>query len=288
MVNNPGDLWALLSVMDRRRFRSYWNFVNEWCDITTTPWATEVGQLSKGKEEAFSELLAEFSMRRTLADIPSLADLEERHRHYMVTLPPSVKKMIATAKKDYIVEHEDLEKSQFVSNGGALYAQLRQLSTNPPTKIKPKIDFLRELMEDRAGPLVVYVWYKDSARAVAESLTRTNRTVTLITGDTPTNRRTALVDEWKAQKDGVLVATIASLKEGISLVHSSDVVFLEHSELPADQAQCVARLKRRGQTELVNVYHVWAKGTPDTAIKRANVEREVGLKRALAEWLQED
>jgi SNF2 family DNA or RNA helicase len=123
---------------------------------------------------------------------------------------------------------------------------------------------------------------------VAEGLKKTKRPVTVVTGDVPTNKRTELVDKWKSAPNGILVATISSLKEGISLINASDVIFLEHSPLPADQEQCVARLKRRGQTNLVNVHNVFAKGTPDTAIKRHLNERNLGLKRALISWLQED
>jgi SNF2 family DNA or RNA helicase len=190
------------------------------------------------------------------------------------------------AREEYIIEHPDLEASEFVSGGGALYSRLRQMATIPPTREKPKVDFLLDFLEDRQGPVVVYTWYKDSAKGVAEGLLKSKRPVTLITGDVASTKRGELVDQWKTQSGGVLVATISSLKEGISLVNAQDVVFLEHSELPSDQEQCVARLKRRGQNALVNVHHVWAKDSPDMAIKKAVTKRELGLKAALISWLQ--
>lgn len=286
IVNNPADLYTLFHLWQPRVYRSYWNFAGEFCRIVQTPWATQVGQLRKGMEEEFQSLLAEFTLRRTLADIPSLAELEQRDRDYFVVLPKSVQKMIRTAKEEYILEHEDLGSTEFVNGGGALYSRLRQLATLPPTREKPKVDFCLEFLEDRPRPVVIYTWYKESARGVAEALTRTKRPITLITGDVPAHRRGELVNQWTAQNDGLLVATISSLKEGISLVHAEDVIFLEHSELPADQEQCVARLKRRGQTSLVNVHHVYARGTPDMSIKRALDDRNLGLKRALISFLQ--
>jgi SNF2 family DNA or RNA helicase len=288
IVNNPGDLYPLLHVWDRKRFSSYRRFVEYYCYIIKNQWSEQVGQLRNGMEEEFQALLGEFSLRRTLQDVPSLATLEQRDRDYIVNLPASVRKTFTQARKEYIIEHPDLEGSEFVNGGGALYSRLRQLSTNPPTAEKPKIDFVLDFLQDRFGPVVVYVWYKDSARAVAEGLKKSKRPVTVVTGDVPTNKRSGLVNEWNNQKNGILVATISSLKEGISLVHASDVVFLEHSPLPADQEQCVARLKRRGQTNLVNVHNVFAKGTPDIAIRRSLNERDLGLKRALVSWLRED
>lgn len=287
ILNNPADLYPLLNLWDKKRFRSYWNFAGDFCRVTKTPWKTEVGQLRKGMEDEFQELVASFALRRTLADIPSLASLEHVEKDYFVHLPASVVKTINKAREEYVLEHEDLEQSEFINGGGALYSRLRRLATLPPTSTKPKVDFVNELLEDKVGPVVVYCWYKDSARGVSEALTRGKRPVTLVTGDTPTARRAALVDKWKTQKDGILVATISSLKEGISLIHAQDVVFLEHSELPADQDQCIARLKRRGQTELVRVHHVWARNSPDMAIARHLGERSTGLKAALTTWLRE-
>lgn len=287
IVNNPGDLYPLFRLWDRTVYKSYWNFVGEWCRVTKTPWATEVGQLRKGLEAEFQELLGQFSMRRTLADIPSLASLDQTDRDYFVTLPASVRNTIDKARQEYVIEHEDLDTAEFVSGGGALYSRLRQLATSPPTVEKPKVGFVLEFLEDKRGPVVVYTHYKASARSVAEGLSKTGRPVTVITGDVPAHKRGELVAEWNRQKDGILVATIQSLKEGISLIHSSEIIFLETTELPADMEQCIARLKRRGQTELVNVHWVWAKHTPDVAIKRVLRDRNLGLKAALTTWLRE-
>lgn len=288
IVNNPGDLYPLLHLWEKRTYSSYRRFVQQYCYIIQTQWSEQIGQLRPEMAEEFQSLLGEFSLRRTLADIPSLATLESRSRDYIVDLPASVRKTFVQARKEYIIEHPDLDGTEFVNGGGALYSRLRQMATNPPTAEKPKISFVQDFLQDHFGPVVVYVWYKDSARAVAEGLKKSGRPVTVITGDVPTNKRTELVDQWKSHAQGILVATISSLKEGISLIHASDVVFLEHSPLPADQDQCIARLKRRGQSSLVNVHNVFAKGTPDTAIRRHLNERTLGLKRALISWLQED
>jgi SNF2 family DNA or RNA helicase len=286
ILNNPGDLFPLLHLWNKRKYSSYWDYVGEFCSVVKTPWATTVGQLRKSMADEFQELVSSFALRRTTKDIPSLASLEHVDKNYYVRLPVSVEKTIDKAREEYVIEHPDLEKAEFVSGGGALYSRLRQIATIPPTASKPKVDFVCDFLEDRPGPVVVYTWYKDSAKGVAEGLAKSKRPVTLVTGNVATARRSALVDEWKSQEDGILVATISSLKEGISLIHAQDVVFLEHSELPADQDQCIARLKRRGQTEIVRVHHVWARNTPDMAIEKHLKKRHLGLKMALTSWLR--
>src|SRR5690606_26357411 len=258
------------------------------CHVVNTPWAKEVHQLRKGLEGEVQELMSEFTLRRTLKDVPKLASLDEYHKHYFVSMPPSVRKMIAKAKKEYILEHPDLDEAEFLSGGGALFARLSQLATNPPTASKPKVDLCVDFLADHPGRVVIYTWYKDSAAAVAAGVRKSGRPVHIVTGDTPTAERQATVDSWAEHEGAILVATISSLKEGISLVASNSVVFLEHSPLPADQEQCVARLKRRGQQNVVGVHHVWARGTPDIAIKRAVCDREEGLARALTSWLRDE
>jgi SNF2 family DNA or RNA helicase len=288
IVNNPGDLYPLFHLWKSRDYKSYWKFVDRWCDVVVTPWAKEVRQIRKGVEAEFQEVMSEFTLRRTLKDVPKLASLDEYHKHHFVSMPASVRKMIAKAKKEYILEHSDLDETEFLSGSGALYARLCQLATNPPTSANPKVELCLDFLQDHPGRVVVYTWYKDSAQAVAARLGKAGRPVYKVTGDTPSEARQGIVDEWTTSNGGILVATIASLKEGISLVASNSVLFLEHSPLPADQEQCVARLKRRGQTETVGVHHVWARGTPDTAIKRAVFDREEGLDRALTSWLLAD
>lgn len=288
IVNNPGDLYPLFHLWKSRDYKSYWKFVDRWCDVVQTPWAKEVKQIRKGLEEEFQEVMAEFTLRRTLKDIPKLSDLDAYHKHYFVTLPASVRKMIAKAKKEYILEHPDLDQAEFLSGSGALYARLCKLATTPPTAANPKVDLCLDFLSDHPGRVVIYTWYKDSASTVAARLGKAGRPVRYITGDTPSASRQAIVDEWSHLDGAILVATIASLKEGISLVAANSVIFLEHSPLPADQEQCVARLKRRGQTDVVGVHHVWARGTPDVAIKRSLYDREEGLSRALTSWLLDD
>jgi hypothetical protein len=52
--------------------------------------------------------------------------------------------------------------------------------------------------------------------------------------------------------------------------------------------QCVKRIKRRGQTQAVQIWHIRALGTPDIPIRNALTKRDAGIKRAMLEYLRED
>lgn len=283
-VRDGGDFFTFFHLYDKKKYGSYWKFVDDRCITQETPFGKKVGNIRRSYREEFSEELGQFSLRRTVADIPELQDLESVTRDYFVDMPTSVVKMIQKAKKEYVLEHEEMESS-LVSGPGALYQVQRRMATNPPTKVKPKIDWLQDFLQDHTGKVVVYVWYKDSAKLVADSLG--DRAV-LITGEIPTSRRASVVDSWRSGDADILVATISSLKEGISLTESRHVVFLEASELPADMEQCEKRLLRRGQTKLVQVHRVWGNRTVDKAIKRVLDDRTIGLQEALTQWVKEE
>lgn len=283
MVRDGGDFFPYFHLHDKKKYGSYWKFVNKRCVVVTTPWSTKVGNIRPGYANEFRKELAEFSLRRTVADVPKLQNLEFEEHEYRVTLPPSVVKMIQKAKKSYVLEHADLPRTEFLKGAGPLYVAQRQIATVPPTKANPKISWFLDFMADRTGKVVVYVWYKDSARAIADAL---GSKAVLVTGSLSTGRRSSVVEQWK-DPDGpqILIATIPSLKEGISLTEASDIVFLEHSELPADIEQCIKRLCRRGQGKVVQVHHVRARQSVDMAIAATLQGRFQGITDALAAWV---
>jgi len=285
-VRDGGDFFPYFHLYDKKKYSSYWKFVNDRCVVYTNPWSTTVGNIRKDYVEQFKQELAQFSMRRTVAEIPQLASLEYQEHEYQVELPASVVKMIKKAKKDYVLEHEDLAHTEFLKGSGALYVKQRQIATVPPTKANPKIDWLKDFLTDRRSKVVVYVWYKDSAGAIADAL---GSQAVLVTGSVLPGRRESVIAEWRAS-DGpqVLVATIPSLKEGISLTEATDVVFLEHSELPADIEQTIKRVCRRGQGRVVQVHHVRAKGSVDMAIKQVLDGRFSGIAEAMAKWARDE
>jgi SNF2 family DNA or RNA helicase len=312
LIRDPGDFFSLGRVFDRQVFTGYWKFVETFCEVEVTPWAQSVGQLKPGMEEAFWRLVSQYGLRRMQKDIPELAGIETFYREIVVTLPPSVIQSARRAKKEYILEHPDLERAEFLDGGGALYNRLRQLATLPPTAVKPKLDALVELLDDLAGQrVVVYCWYRDAVAAVEEVVRKRfqgrnvakadRRDTFVITGDTSSARRDPLIQQWSSSPAGVLIATIGALKEGANLQAGNQLVFLEEAELPADMDQVVKRLARRGQTKPVMVHTIRAQGSVDFAIAKILRIRSEGIERAMAgyqvrdavrqarlEYLQED
>lgn len=287
-VRDGGDFFCYFHLYDKKRYGSYWKFVKDRCMTTETPWGVNVGNIRRSYNKEFSEELAQFSLRRTTQDIPQLQSLEFTEQEYFVTMPPSVVASIKRAKEEYVLEHPDLAHAKLFEGAGALYVAQRQIATVPPTKVNPKVDWLKDFLEDRKGRVVVYTWFKNSASVVADTVQSKDRKAYLVTGDYSAPKRMETVEAWKKDGTGVLVATIPSLKEGISLIEANEIVFLEHSELPADQEQTIKRLCRRGQTKVVQVHHVHARRTVDMAIRNTLKNRNEGIAESLRKWVLEE
>jgi SNF2 family DNA or RNA helicase len=289
MVRDPGDLYPLLRLMDPRAFKSYWSFVGEWCELKTTPWATEVGQLKEGLEEKFWEMVSKYSLRRSTADIPELQNLSHTYNEILVDLPPSVYKMFADVVKSWVLDHPDLDSPEAIASGGALVQRMRQLTSVPPTKANPKLDALIDLLEDHQEPVIVWCWYRKTAEAVRARLTRP---WVGFTGDDPAQQKQNNLKMFETMcangRNPVIVATISAMKEGVNLQHARTQIFLEESYLPSDNEQAIARSKRRGQTHPVNVYHIHATNSLDMKVHEHQEKREVGISRAMLEYVRKE
>jgi len=242
IVKDAGDTFPLLRLCNPKEFTSYWRFVGHHCRIHRTPWANKVGDLFDPK--GFNKMLSRHMLRR----LPHEVGLEfppEMPTTITVEMPPSIRKTYRDAKENWRVEHDDLPKAIYVKNGGALIHHLRGLTGTPPGNKNPKLDALKGILTDRTTRHVaVYCWYKETARVIQEAVT--GRDSFLVTGSIDPMKRDDIVQDWKASRTGVLVATLGSLTEGANLQFCNQVVFYEEDWVPKTIEQALGRFIRRG------------------------------------------
>jgi SNF2 family DNA or RNA helicase len=86
----------------------------------------------------------------------------------------------------------------------------------------------------------------------------------VITGDTKMSTRAISVQEFQTDPEvKVIVATIKTLGESVTLHAASDLIFVESSWTPADMAQAADRVYRIGQNDRVSITNVIAADTVD-------------------------
>jgi len=292
-VRDAGDLFPFLKMVDRDRFRGYWNFVEEWCDITETPWDKVVGGVKKGREVEFKALLDRYSLRRLVSEIPELASLERLpNEFHIVKMPPSVYATMQKMKKEWVIEHPDLDSPKAIESGGALIHELRQMTALPPTQANPKLETLLDFLDDNATePVIVWCWYRETAKRYAEAIRKRHRQANVFSGDTTLREKTRTLSWFTSEVDnpnGVLVATIAAMREGVNLQRCNLNVFVEQSELPSDDDQAVARTLRRGQTRPVRVVIIHGDRTIDRTVWKHQSERRSNIVRSMLEDIREE
>jgi DNA helicase INO80 len=87
-----------------------------------------------------------------------------------------------------------------------------------------------------------------------------------LTGDTPTDRRQQLVDQFNSSPDITLFLLSMAGSSGINLTSADTVIFYDHDWNPANDAQAMDRAYRIGQKKDVTVYRLVSKGTIEERI----------------------
>jgi len=128
--------------------------------------------------------------------------------------------------------------------------------------------------------VVVFAWHKATVRAVVARLTAENITAVGITGDTPMKERARLVEQFQEEPDPrVIVATIKTLGESVTLHRAADLVFVESSWTPADMDQAADRVYRIGQKHRVTITHLVARDTIDETRILPRVADKAAMRR---------
>ena len=217
-------------------------------------------------------LLSYCRMGRTAAEVGrQLPELTEQY--VKINFPKELRDKYRAMKTSY-----RFEELQF-DNYSQVMLALRQCTAFPG-----KIDAIADLVDDLNGqPVVVFVWYKWTAELIAAELRRRGIHPSIITGEVGGADRAQL-----AKSSNVVIATIASLSEGVDLSHVRYVVFAEEHYTPGSNYQALSRMRREradGSTDPVVAYYVHVRGTVDEAIHRVSRSRTATIKEVLKEAL---
>lgn len=243
---NPDDLWSQLNLISWQDFPSYWGFVRQFCNVIDTPYGPKLKGVRAGSKIKLRTLFEKYAMTRTYSDVnmqlPPVLD-------NVITVPTD-ENFRARYKsiRDYYV---GLDGKEYETAAAAMHALRR---STLPVKLKALASLMADT--DALTGTVVLCWYKDSAQAIAGLFD-----CPCIDGDMSPKER------FEATKgEQLIVATIASLSEGVDLSHLHTVVYLELDYVPGRLFQSLKRVHRWGQKNPVNVYYINAAGTIDEII----------------------
>lgn len=121
---------------------------------------------------------------------------------------------------------------------------------------KPRIELLKEIIEESEGKVIVFVPLTGALEAVASEL-RQEWSVEIVHGETSKSERDRIFGEFQKTPDPrVLVANAATMSHGLTLTAATTIVWYAPVHSNEIYEQACARVRRPGQTRTTVIVHI--------------------------------
>ncbi len=273
--SNPSDTWTMCNWLYPAQFPRYWEFREEWCEQVKV-WGghTKVAGVKKGREKAFAELLAPFTIRRSKRDADVVPDLPPKIENTLpLKLEPGTAQYKLYAKvalsKDLEVRLPDEytlggDWHLLIPNTLSKIVRLQQILSDPRLlglrAPSLKLEWVKDYVADNpTEPLVVFSKFRDVALQLAEDLD-----AAIAIGG-----KVERLADWQQGRVQVLCGTIAKMGESLNLQAASTSIFIDHEWSTIKMQQAYDRVDRIDITESKYIIHMVVNNTVDTLVQQA-------------------
>ena len=266
--NHIGELYPWLSGIGYAT-GSYQQFLRRHCLLQDTPWGIKVTGNKRDDVRALMQRIAPSISRIRKADV--LTDLPPVRFSSIEVPGDHTAEQVRDLEAEYRTEINQLIQS---IEGKALppsdhLTTLRRLTEM--AKAGDCIAMLRQELSDRAiDKVVVFATHRDVIAALAEGLDAFG--VEILHGAVAAARRQEAIDNFQAGTARVFIGQTLAASTAITL-HANgacqDVVFVSADWVPSNNAQAVARVHRKGQTNTVTARFLHLSNSVDEAVTRA-------------------
>lgn len=273
MENRLSELWSIFDFLMPGLLGTYMRF-REHFELAITG----------GDEDAarrLRSLVAPFMLRRLKADV--LDDLPDKLESVVYTPLEGEQQRLYAAHEQQLRDALTLQKNnrhnkQFNERKVEILAELtklRQLCCDPRLLYEnyaghaAKLDAIAELVDsamDAGEKTLVFSQFTSFLALIADQLDARGVPYFTITGATPKKRRLELVNAFNADDTPVFLVSLKAGGTGLNLTGASVVVHADPWWNAAAQNQATDRAHRIGQTQMVSVHKVIAKGTIEERI----------------------
>lgn len=289
MPNWSHELFTLLQAIypeeaaRTKRFGAYWRWVEEWFMVTPSKHnaqAKVIGDLLACRAACYQrpawdpcEHYTEFAV----------ANLGERYRRVLrddcLDLPPLTEQNVDTPmdavqrrlyrelRDDFITTYRGEEVVAW--SQGAKNVLLDRVTTSPwcvdpqgPAK-GGKFEALRFDLEGRSRPTLVLAHYRTSVEGCADVARQVGASAGYIHGGVSDRDSGRLVRQFQSGQLDVLVGSLETLAEGLTLTRADMAIFVESSYKPSRNTQAKYRIHRLGQEHPCLIRHYRTPGTVD-------------------------
>lgn len=298
IMNNPGELWALLRWLRPEQYTSYWKFFHSY---------TEFYEGYKGKPtvigvknaDALRFELADKMVRRTKRMIhPSIPEPfdpiiyeppmgAEQAKLYaeaedafwldiaQAAVDPDDREVTPQKVKDLMdagLENTSLETLKLmIPNAATRTGRLRQIATSPAVlggeDHSSKMDEILEVVENGGPdrPWAFFAWFQPSVDLLIARFKAAGYSVEgFHGGNSAAPERAEMSARFQNGDFQIIVASIGAGGEGIEFFRAADCGFLEEEWVPARNDQAFGRVDRKGQGNRPQRHIFRTPGTVDT------------------------
>lgn len=245
-VNSAVDIWPLLNICDRDRFRSFWSLAYRYHRIVDSGYGLAIERTIKEEElGAFQEILSRYVLHRPLE-----MDLKIKNRVVIHRLKGPQKALYDSMVSDSVAEWDGVEvEADFEV---AKVTRKRQLALHPklcfPTYEGPsKLDTLLDVVNESSSQAVVFTNYSELAELTRDFLLDQGVSAVALHGSLPDAVATAALSDFQQGDVQVLVVTHGTGGEGLNLVEAARVIYLELAWHPTGNRHARSRIIRHGQ-----------------------------------------
>ncbi len=268
--NGVHELWALLNVLYKNEYSSFWRFVERYCYTEPGEWGgTKFLPGIKNKQD-FAKNVSPLILRRdkTILKLPPVS-----YENVYVQMSNSQRRIYKQIQKSFMAVLSDTVI--YTPSVLAQITRLRQLVCSPQligangvddTKTEALIDLLETYTP--AHKILVFTTFAEYVKLLLPQLS--DYGAVAITGEVPLASRKEAVERFQSDdKCRVLLGTIGAMGEGLNLQSADMVIFTNKDWVPSNNLiQAVGRAHRRGQTKPVHVISLIAENTIDEHIER--------------------
>lgn len=311
MPNWAHEVFTLLQLIypeeakPRMRFGAYQRWLNEWFVRTVNPFSSVPGTEGIGGLLACGRRLAcknraandpcehwlEFTeanlgdrfLRRlrddVLGQLPPLTD-----EVVLTPMDDQQRRMYRELKKEWITETED--GTEVVTwTVGSRNVLMDRITTSgwfaDPTG-EPrggKLERLRYDLANRSQPTLVLAHYRDTVEACARVAESVGASVSFVHGGVANGGKA--IRDFKEGRTDVLVGSLETVSEGLTLTRADMAIFVEKSYKPSRNEQAMRRVHRIGQTRPVTVLDYVTPASLDQNKRKLLAEKSDQQMRAL-------
>lgn len=241
------------------QFGSYWRWVAQWFAVSANQFnaqARDVGGLLPGwdwEDFAIGNGLQGRWIRRVRDEVlPDMPPLTQQVITLEMTAPQAA--LYKRLKKDLYAQVEETGNEIISWSKSGVWTKLLKLTTGIESEdtdyphYSNKISAVRELMIGRDHPTLVFAMFRNTAEKVAEALRQDGHRVGVISGAYSVPDRKATAKEFRRGDLDVLVGTLGTMSEGLTLTGADTCIFVERDPRPSKNEQALRRIHRYGQT----------------------------------------